>query len=319
MATFPASTSSPAVGRRHALIFIRLAGLLALGVVFFTRDDLVERTLGLIAELRASWLVLGLALYVCGLFVAALRVQILAAAAGHVVPYRSLIAAGIKATGLSASLAMGAGDVYRVARLRAAGIGLLEASGIVVADRGIGMAFVAAAGLIGLAIFGRELTGFSIPVVHAVAAALCVCALAFVVGRRAVIRWLPRALPFFDQPRRTAAVLISSTFILALWIASIVSFARSLGLDVGVGALASAASLVTVATLLPISIGGVGIREAGYVLLLAPYGVTSSEAVALGLVQYGGMIVVALIAWIGFLLEQSGEFRPGARNDAGER
>jgi hypothetical protein len=56
--------------------------------------------------------------------------------------------------------------------------------------------------------------------------------------------------------------------------------------------------------MLPISIGGIGVREAGYALLLGPYGVSPGEAVALGLLQYGGYLVVAAIGGVLLVVER---------------
>ncbi len=299
-------SGSPAPARRLRITTLaRIAGLVALGLFFASQRELVQRTFASIGALSLVWYAIGLGLYVGGLLFSALRVRVFVRALERDVPYPRLVADCLKATGLNASIAMGAGEIYRVGRLRSEGLGMLEASAVVVADRSLGLGVIGGAGLLGLATFGRELTGYSMPVTHALLLASAALAGLLVAGRRVTARWLPSASPFLEDPRRVAALLACSGAVLALWIASLTAFARALGLDVGIATLSFAAPLVTLATLLPISIGGVGVREAGYALLLEPHGVLPNEAVALGLVQYSGFLFVASIAWLAFAFERS--------------
>jgi len=317
----PKPSHSPIARLRFGPALLRLAGMTALCLVFFTHEDLVERTFDSLAQVHSGWLLLGLLLYVGGQLVSALRVRTLVVATDHDVAYTTLLADGLKATGLSATLVMGAGDAYRIARLRTAGLGLVEASGVVIADRAIGLFAVASVAIPCLAGFGAELGGFTIARVPSLVLTVCAFAAALFLARRMAIRWLPNARAFLEEPRLGPPLLAFSTIVLALWIASVFAFARSLDLEVGMGVLASAASLVTLATLLPISIGGVGVREAGYVLLLAPYGVSSSEAIALGLLQYGAMIAVSSIAWVAWIadaLRRSKSRVPAMQTEADE-
>ena len=52
--------------------------------------------------------------------------------------------------------------------------------------------------------------------------------------------------------------------------------------------------VVAIAQVLPISVGGLGLREGALVLLLAPLGVGAAKATALGLLLYGINLVVSL-------------------------
>jgi hypothetical protein len=53
--------------------------------------------------------------------------------------------------------------------------------------------------------------------------------------------------------------------------------------------------VVAIAQVLPLSIGGLGLREGALVLLLAPLGVTTAQAVALGLLLYGMNMLVSML------------------------
>jgi glycosyltransferase 2 family protein len=59
-----------------------------------------------------------------------------------------------------------------------------------------------------------------------------------------------------------------------------------LGLEVPPGYYAVAVPLVTLLTLLPVSVNGLGLRELGMVTLLAPAGVPAAQAVTLSLLQF---------------------------------
>jgi hypothetical protein len=72
--------------------------------------------------------------------------------------------------------------------------------------------------------------------------------------------------------------------------------ARALDVDIGAAALPIVTLIVAVAIALPISIGGTGTREAGFVVALAPLGIGTENAVALG-ISFG--VVLALVGLVG--------------------
>jgi uncharacterized protein (TIRG00374 family) len=72
--------------------------------------------------------------------------------------------------------------------------------------------------------------------------------------------------------------------------------ARALGLaEVGLTATLAFMPAVAIAQVLPISLGGLGVREGAFVLFLHPLGVERGEAVALGLLFYGMNLAVSLL------------------------
>ena len=71
--------------------------------------------------------------------------------------------------------------------------------------------------------------------------------------------------------------------------------ARALGLDVSLTAALAFMPAVAIAQVLPISLGGLGVREGAFVLFLGPLGVAAAQAVALGLLVYGLNLVVSLL------------------------
>ncbi|MGH9150773.1 MAG: lysylphosphatidylglycerol synthase domain-containing protein, partial [Acidimicrobiales bacterium] len=72
--------------------------------------------------------------------------------------------------------------------------------------------------------------------------------------------------------------------------------ARALGLDVSWTAALAFMPAVAIVQVLPFpSVGGLGVREAAFVLFLHPLGVSTDQAIALGLLVYGMNVVASLL------------------------
>jgi uncharacterized membrane protein YbhN (UPF0104 family) len=72
--------------------------------------------------------------------------------------------------------------------------------------------------------------------------------------------------------------------------------AHALGLDVGWTAMMAFMPAVAILQVLPVTIGGLGVREGAFVLFLSRsgLGVATDQAIALGLVLYGVNLLVSL-------------------------
>jgi uncharacterized protein (TIRG00374 family) len=77
--------------------------------------------------------------------------------------------------------------------------------------------------------------------------------------------------------------------------------ARSIRMDISFISIAWIRSVVTIITMIPISVSGVGIREGSLVFLLRPFGIFGEKAVSLSLLVFG--TTVLLIGITGGLLE----------------
>ena len=76
-------------------------------------------------------------------------------------------------------------------------------------------------------------------------------------------------------------------------------FARGLDISLSLSAAGYTRSMLLLAGMLPLSIGGFGVREGGMILLLRPYGVTSEKAVALAFLLLGrDLIGIAAGGWL---------------------
>jgi hypothetical protein len=90
-----------------------------------------------------------------------------------------------------------------------------------------------------------------------------------------------------EQPAAAVHVLaVGFAYQLVLVLAAVAA-AQALGLKpAGLTALLAFFPAVMIAQVLPISVAGLGVREAAFVLFLAPLGVANDEAIALGLLLY---------------------------------
>jgi len=97
------------------------------------------------------------------------------------------------------------------------------------------------------------------------------------------------------DPAAALGVVVSAlayqlTMVAGAWLAG-----HAMGIQVGWSAMMAFVPVVAVAQVMPLSVNGLGLREGALVILLAPLGVASGQAVAFGLLLYGMNLVVSLL------------------------
>jgi len=114
-------------------------------------------------------------------------------------------------------------------------------------------------------------------------------------------------LPYQRRPELFASAIAWSLLVQMGGALVVDAVGRSIGTDLPISVWLAAVPLVALAMVVPISIGGVGIREGGLVVLLAPHGVSKEKAVAIGLLWFLVTIVCGLVGGVMFLADR----RPG--------
>ena len=76
--------------------------------------------------------------------------------------------------------------------------------------------------------------------------------------------------------------------------AVLVLVAKTLGVELGFALAAVSAAIVLVATLVPVSVGGLGIREGGFVILLGQAGIDAADAALLSLLSAITVLLTSL-------------------------
>jgi uncharacterized membrane protein YbhN (UPF0104 family) len=90
---------------------------------------------------------------------------------------------------------------------------------------------------------------------------------------------------------------------------------RTLGVELPFALAAVSASIVLVATLIPVSVGGLGIREGGFVLLLGEAGISAADATLVSLLSAAAVLMSSAgVAGAAYLYDALRAGRPEARS-----
>jgi len=102
-----------------------------------------------------------------------------------------------------------------------------------------------------------------------------------------------------DQMRRNPKLALAVFAVSILYACSTVLavgfIIETVGVDIPVAAIIAYIPAVTMLQVLPVSVGGLGIREGTLVLLLRPLGVSTGSAIAIGLLWYAMTLAVSLL------------------------
>jgi len=324
MAAVPPAPDAPP--RRWRRMGIRLSvsvGLLALLVFLLPWDEVVAAASRMTVPLYVGALVAFLAAHSIG----AVKWRVLIAASGRNVHLGPRDTAGCYGAGLFSNLFLPTvvgGDVVRAA-LAMKSVGSPEA--VILGSMADRLIDFAALGLLigGGALFaGSEMAGWSGPFlgILAIVALGSALLLAPLILRRPLDRWPPRfrghiargLVALRHLGRRPGAALLALTISLLMQ-SALITIAAWLG-D-AVGALAPlwawflAWPLAKAAGMLPVSFGGLGVRDAALASLLVPFGVPAAIGLVASLAWQTVMIGAALIGGLVWWL-----VRPGSRTPA---
>lgn len=203
------------------------------------------------------------------------------------------------------------GDAARVWMLGVQGPGHAAALALVLLERLIGVACLLVVALLAWPAAGLPPIGAA-GLAGALAALCGVLAVTGLSGPALVARWpAPRrgaaalrsmlgALQALQrQPRAVAAAVAVSLLHQGLTVAVTGAVARACGLEVPAALLLALVPLVWLATFVPLTVGGVGVRELAFLQLFGPAGVGEEGALSMSLGTYAVMAVVALPgAWL---------------------
>jgi glycosyltransferase 2 family protein len=120
-------------------------------------------------------------------------------------------------------------------------------------------------------------------------------------------------LPYRRTPGPVAAALALSFLFQGVVILVVFLNAKALSHDVPVFALAVFVPLISLAGMLPVSVNGLGLREALYVLLFGRIGIPADVALLMALLYFAVTLIASLPGGIVYLLQ------PGPRGTAGTR
>jgi uncharacterized membrane protein YbhN (UPF0104 family) len=314
--------------RKRAWAIARL--LISFGLLAFVLKSIgIERVGRTLLEADPVPLVIALLLFVAGVVVRSLRWRVLLVALDVQVHLGRLVHLYFVGGFFNAFLPTGfGGDVVRVAEL-AQDVEPTVATGTVVVDRLTGLLVLFALALLALPFAIGLMSAQVWLVIGVVAAGGLIAGLLVLQGRwlRSATRWLPGPLSLTGEGLLarvysavtacgwravTIALLISLVFNLLLILMHYL-VARAVGIDLSLVYFFLFVPLLSLTLMLPISFGGLGVREGAAVLLLGQVGVNEAQAVAYSLGIYGITRISGLFGGFLFLLESIGKLRQQAR------
>ena len=292
-------------------------------VFFFTRIH-IERFFNTFASADFSYIVLALVVYFLSQFLSTLRWEVLARPLGFKKPF--MVFLNFYLIGMFFNLfAPGTvgGDVSRIyylardeegEREKKWGGATLNAAVSVFVDRVIGMMVLVWLGALGLLLFPE----YAVP--SAVRLLTFALALGFVVGGLLIPvlrRILPEvgystvvklriALRSYRAHRQAIPQAIALSFAVHLiqaWIHLLIG--RAIHIEIPFSYCIIVYPLVGTFAAIPISLNGLGLREGGYLFLLAVIGINSEKAVAFGILLFLVVAADSLVGGIVFLLKKS--------------
>jgi uncharacterized membrane protein YbhN (UPF0104 family) len=219
------------------------------------------------------------------------------------------------------------GDVIKAYRIGDSTPRRLLAGCSVLADRLTGLSALGV--LAGAALAARRFQ-LGLPLTLAVAGALlaatlgvfllavsCLDKLVAVVPAPHVVRnVLAQLLPYQQRPSVIAKAVAWSFVVQAGGAVGVALSARALGVDQPLSLWFSVVPLVALVMVLPISIGGFGVRENAMTFLLSEEGVPSDRAVGVALLWGLSTIIIGLVGGVLFLLDRT-PASAGKRGEAG--
>lgn len=300
------------------------AGLMALAL----RGVDWERLGAVLGGVAWGWWSMALVLALSVQVVAALRWAVLARPVGFGLPMTVFVRRFFEGLFFNLFLPTSiGGDVVKAYRLADTTPGRVLAACTVLADR---LAGLTAMGVIAVTALVAHRQGLAAVPALALGGALTAAVLAaarFVVGNlerimalvpasRATEILAARLLPYQRQPGLVASAIAWGLVVQVGGVLSVACIGRALGIEVGLATWFIVVPLVNLAMLLPISIGGVGVREGMMAVLLAPSGVSRETAVAVGMLTLLTAVVCGIVGGLSLLADARA---PGPRHHSTRR
>jgi len=289
------------------------AGLMA----YALREVDWSRFLQLLAAANWRWWAAGIATGIVVQIVAGIRWAELARPLGFAFPRHVFVWRFFEGIFFSLCLPSSiGGDVVKAYRIGDTTSRRLLAGCSVLADRLTGLSALGVLG--GAAVAAREF-GLGLPATLALAATLLVVVLlvflagvssldrliAVIPAPHAVREFAAQLLPYQQRPSLIAKAVGWSFVVQMGGAISVGLMARALGVDQPVSLWFAVVPMVALVMVLPISIGGFGVRENALTFLLSEQGVPGEKAVAVALLWGLSTIILGLLGGLLFLLDRS--------------
>jgi glycosyltransferase 2 family protein len=305
----------PFINRRSAWWFLRLTISLAILVTFVIYSD-PKRIAGVIAASNPAGFFCGILIYVVALFINSVKWRLFIPAYSTWRLFRLTLSAQLYA--LVTPSQVGA-EIYKGASMLKVGSNSASVVSSLILDRVTGLmalSLVCCAGLLFTAYPEKVPAGWFWLSVGFV----CLTSMLFLVPQVIPVRWLvltggARALPaqriansiraLFVAMRNASshpgtvlkALGLSLLYQLACVLLTMV-LAQNEGVDIGFLEWCWISTIVSLIVLLPISIGGLGVREGGFLAVLSVLGIPAEKALSVSLSIFGIQCTGVVCTWV---------------------
>jgi uncharacterized protein (TIRG00374 family) len=323
--------------KRWFLFAAKLAVSVGVMVLIF-RKVLAQENIGelwvRVTELSWGWIGLAAAALWVAIGCGVLRWRLLLAGQGIHAPFRHLLGSWMIGRFFGAVTPAGLGlNGYRLYDIASRTGKVARATAQVGIETVIGSLAMFLV-IVGGSVFGLRYLGQTGVILLNVVFLGAAAAAFILLARPGVFRWVAQRLPVGTRTRVRTLVeavcayqgrtgLLAKATLLSVGVHTLNNFiyvctARALGVELGIGEVFFVSSLQIFATLLPISIGGVGVREAAAVSLYTIVGVPAGVAVLIPIV---GIVVEYSISAIGglVLLARRHHYQPAIQVDDADR
>lgn len=309
---------SPSLTSNLKPIFIKAAisvGVLAL-VFYFVP---VSKVYAAILVVDPLWLVAGIALQILLRVFTALRMQAIAESQRLGTSYLSMMRVVFSSTFYNI-LAPGAlaGGIVTYAKYRQLGVRPVAAVANIYTNKSIELLVVS----LPAPLFWLIDKGFGFYLIVAYGLTMVIafyCAFALFFGRFGNLQWLESKINYYGQSvvhqalaslcrqlgqigqmsHRVIISLVAYSAIYSLLAAvAIICFGNALYFEMELLPILWIYPVIYLLAMLPISISNIGVREVSMIMLLAPYGVATTEAIACSLLMYSGLLCSGLIGLV---------------------
>lgn len=106
------------------------------------------------------------------------------------------------------------------------------------------------------------------------------------------------------RPGAALQVVVASVVYQLAIVAAGILAAKAIGIHIGPTALLAFIPVVSIVQVLPVTVGGLGVREGAFTLFLQPLGVPAGQAIALGLAMYAMHLIASLLGAPSFAVGQ---------------
>jgi uncharacterized protein (TIRG00374 family) len=295
--------------RRGALVLRVLVSAALLAAVLLYAD--VGDVLAAVRDGHWGWFAVALAVMAVSVVLGALRWWLLLEGAGIHVPARDSIRPYAMSFVLNLLLPTAvAGDAVRTWVLGRRSGRLLGAAAATVVDRLTALVCLFAVGWAAYAVDRHAVPG-SVLVAFAWVTAGLVVALALAVmaalGVRPLVHRLPERVArmireswrivrgWAGSGQLVLTVVVLGLVYQVLVIAVLVLAAKTVGVELPFALAAVSTPIVVLATLIPISVGGLGIREGGFVILLGQAGIDAADATVVSLLSATTILISSAV------------------------